>query len=212
MSWNPLRKQKQLAIEMNVSKCSITRILHGLKHFGAYRRSVSHLLNKKLLKKCLKKYKKLLKRFAKHERQRILFANEKILSIEEKFNCQNDRVYACSCYEALEKAPHTQCGHQPPWWWAMGCVMVWRNRDSFLQTGSENEWCSLSKYAGGSNSTSGGYHLQRCTGLLLPAELSPCTQGETETDVVVKRMCQTSSAWRSDVQQVQTSIPWVTSS
>ncbi len=44
----------------------------------------------------------------------------------------------------------------------------------------------LSKHAGRSNSAAGGYLLQKCTGLLLPARLSPRIQGETDTDVVIR--------------------------
>ncbi len=93
---NPLHKQKQLVAKMNILKHSVHRTFHSNLHFHTYQRCISHLLTKKLKKRCLRKCKKLLKRFAKNEHWRILFTNEKI-SIEEKFNCQNDRIYIRSC-------------------------------------------------------------------------------------------------------------------
>ncbi len=45
--------------------------------------------------------------------QRILFTDEKIFNIEEKFNCQNDHVYAKSCYEVKDKIPRVQISHSP---------------------------------------------------------------------------------------------------
>jgi DDE superfamily endonuclease len=116
---NPLRKQKRLAVEMNVSKRSMSRILREDLQLGAYRRCVSHLLTPRLKKIRAERCKKLLKRFKNKGHRRILFSDEKIFTIEEKINRQNDRVYAKSCYEANEKAPRVTRAHHPP------SVMVW---------------------------------------------------------------------------------------
>ncbi len=48
---------------------------------------------------------------------RILFTDEKIFNIKEKFNCQNDRIYVKSCYEDHDKIPQVQRGHQPSLTW-----------------------------------------------------------------------------------------------
>ncbi len=116
---NPLRKQKRLAVEMNVSKRSMSRILREDLQLGAYRRCVSHLLTARLRKIRADRCKKLLKRFKNNGHRRILFSDEKIFTIEEKINRQNDRVYAKTCYEANEKAPRVTRAHHPP------SVMVW---------------------------------------------------------------------------------------
>ncbi len=92
--------------------------------------------------------------------------------LKKKFNCQNDRIQTPSSCEALGKAICIQRGHHPLSDGLVGCIRAWCNRDSFLRTEGENEQCSLSKHAGKSNSTSGGYHLHRYIGLLLPAGLS----------------------------------------
>ncbi len=106
---------------MNVSRHSVSHILCDDLHLGAYHRCVSHILTDKLKKKNgFDRCKKLLKRFAKKKHRKILFSDEKIFTIEEKFNPQNDRVYARNCYEAKEKVPRVQHAQQPPsamvWW------------------------------------------------------------------------------------------------
>ncbi len=65
------------------------------------------------------KVQKVAKKVPKYAHHRILFTSEMIFNIEEKFNCQNDHVYAKSYYEAKDKIPRVQCGHHPP------LVMVW---------------------------------------------------------------------------------------
>lgn len=117
---NPLRKQKHLAVEMNVSKRSMSRILRQDLQLGAYWRCVRHLLTPRLKKIRAERCEKFLKRFKNNGHRRILFSDEKIFTIEEKINRQNDRVYAKTCYEALEKAPRVTRAHHPP-----SSVMVW---------------------------------------------------------------------------------------
>ncbi len=51
--------------------------------------------------------------------QKILFTDEKIFTIEQKCNKQNDKVYARTSYEDKAKVPRIQRGNQP------SSVMVW---------------------------------------------------------------------------------------
>ncbi len=74
---------------MNASQCSLSCILREDVHASAYRHRASYLLDSRLEKK-LRKMQKLLKRFQKKAHRRILFTDEKIFNIEEKFNRQND--------------------------------------------------------------------------------------------------------------------------
>lgn len=78
-----------------------------------------HLLNNRLKAIRLKRSRVLLKRYAKNRHRDILFTDEKIFDIEEKYNKQNDRVYAKSSEEAAKKVPRVQHGHHP------SSVMVW---------------------------------------------------------------------------------------
>lgn len=116
---NPLRKQRVLAREIGVSTRSMSRILRDDLHLGAFRRSTGHLLTEKLKEIRKIRSKKLLKKYGKEGYKKILFTDEKIFSIEEKFNKQNDRIYAKSYREAKSKVPRVQRGHHPL------SVMVW---------------------------------------------------------------------------------------
>ena len=116
---NPLRKQKRMSAEMGVSTRSMSRILREDLGLGAYRRCVSHMLTPKLKEIRRTRCAALLQRFPGKKYRKILFSDEKIFTIEEKFNRQNDRVYAHNCYEAKENAPRVQRRHHPT------SVMVW---------------------------------------------------------------------------------------
>ena len=149
---NPLRKQKRLAMEMNISRRSMSRILREDLQLGAYRRCVSHLLTPKLKEIRLERCKKLLKRFKNNGHRRILFSDEKIFTIEEKFNRQNDRVYAKSCYEAKEKAPRVTRAHHPPSvmvWWGVSYEVV--TQIHFCETGVKTSDAVYSRLQNWSN-------------------------------------------------------------
>ena len=85
----------------------------------AFKRSRGHLLNDALKENELLKSKRLLRRYARQGHRKILFTDEKIFTVEEKFNKQNDRVYASSAREASQIIGKVQHGHHP------ASVMVW---------------------------------------------------------------------------------------
>lgn len=74
-------------LQTNISRISVSRILrYDLKMKGYAWRKV-HYLNDRLRKL---QYRKLLQR---HDPKTILFTEDKIFTVEEKFNRHNDRVY-----------------------------------------------------------------------------------------------------------------------
>lgn len=85
----------------------------------AYKRFTGHLLTPKLKKIRRERAKALLARHDGNWYKKILFTDEKIFTIEQKFNRQNDRVYATSSHEAKDKVPRISRGHHPT------SVMVW---------------------------------------------------------------------------------------
>ena len=85
---------------------------------GAYRRSMGHLLTPSLKGIRRLRAKQLLVQYAEKHRN-ILFTDEKIFTIEEHFNKQNDRVYAHSVQEAAQVIYMVERGHHP------ASVMVW---------------------------------------------------------------------------------------
>lgn len=116
---NPHRKQKILSREMNIKKDCMARIIKRDLGLHAYKRHTGHLLTEALKQKRKAKSKALRRQYAKNGHRRILFTDEKIFTVEESFNKQNDRVYALSSRHASEVSPRIQRGHHP------ASVMVW---------------------------------------------------------------------------------------
>jgi len=116
---NPVRKQSVMSREMNIPKRSMSRLLTEDLGVRAYRRSTGHFLTPRLMQQRERKCRRLLQRYANNKHRTILFTDEKIFTIEESFNRQNDRVYASSSREARQTVPKVQRGHHP------SSVMVW---------------------------------------------------------------------------------------
>ncbi len=115
----PCRRQKILAREMNISRRSLGRIINEDLQLKAYKKRTGQLLTPRLRDIRLKRSRELLQLYGKKFYKRILFTDEKYFYVQEKFNRQNDRIYARSSRDAREKAPPVERGHHP------SAVMVW---------------------------------------------------------------------------------------
>lgn len=113
---NPCRTQKKMALQANISRISVNRILKYDLKLKAYSRRKVHYLNDRLRKLRRERCRQLLKR---HDPKKILFTDEKIFTVEEKFNRQNNKVYAKSSREVPATARNVQRAHHP------ASVMVW---------------------------------------------------------------------------------------
>lgn len=116
---NPVRKQKLMAIQMSIKRSTLKKIINDDLGLHAYRRRKGHMLNARLKAIRLARSRVLLKRYAQNGHKKILFSDEKIFTVEESFNCQNDKVYARNSLEANIIAPRILRGHHP------SSVMVW---------------------------------------------------------------------------------------
>ncbi|RVE53060.1 hypothetical protein evm_002358 [Chilo suppressalis] len=117
---NLKRKQKLLALQMELSRTTVKRVLNKDLGLRAYRRKTGHRLNARLMDLRLKRCRALLKRYAgKKNIGKNLFSDEKIFTVEESYNKQNDKVYAHSSEEASNRIPRVQRGHFP------SSLMVW---------------------------------------------------------------------------------------
>ena len=67
----------------------------------------------------LERSRNLLRQHAKNQHRRILISDETIFITEEKFNRQNDKVYAQSHEESRQVAPQVLHGYHP------ASVTVW---------------------------------------------------------------------------------------
>lgn len=116
---NPLRKQKIMAREMKIPTRTMSRIIKQDLGLGAYRRTTGQRLTATLRNIRAKRAKALIRRHANEGHRQILFTDEKIFTVEQKYNRQNDRVYAHSSREAADKIGKIERGHHP------AAVMVW---------------------------------------------------------------------------------------
>lgn len=116
---NPLRKQKIMSREMDISRRTMSRLIKNDLGMGAYRRVTGQRLNNALKKIRLERAKALLRRYGDGRYRKIMFSDEKIFTIEEKYNRQNDKVYARSSQEAKDKIGRVERGHHP------SSIMVW---------------------------------------------------------------------------------------
>ncbi len=102
ITWNPCCKQnlpRDEFITQNRFVCSHRRFPQ------TYKRYTRHLLDTPLRCLWLERLKKLLRVYGKNLFKKISFTDEKIFTIEEKFNKQNDKVYAWTLYKAKSKVP-----------------------------------------------------------------------------------------------------------
>ncbi|XP_055918417.1 uncharacterized protein LOC129950507 [Eupeodes corollae] len=97
---NPLRKQKIMSRELDISARSMSRLIRDL-HMKAYRRATGHLLTPSL--------------------KTIRLERSKAFAVarEEVYNKQNDKIFATSSKGAKKVVPRVQRGHHP------ASVMVW---------------------------------------------------------------------------------------
>jgi len=75
---------------------------------AAYRRSKEHLLTP-----ALKEIRQTRTELFLQWHENIFFMDEKIFTIEEQDNRQNDKMYAQTSCEAKENVPRVQRGHHP---------------------------------------------------------------------------------------------------
>lgn len=118
---NPLRKQRILSREMNISKQSISCIPNQDLGLFAYKWHTGQVLTKALKNARKGKSKELLHRHADNGHRRTLFTDGTIFTAEESFNEQNDRVYVMpsrpdtTC--SRSPSPRGEKGHHPAVWW-----------------------------------------------------------------------------------------------
>lgn len=97
----------------------MSRIIKQDLGLRAFKRQTGQCLTVALKENRKKKSRRLLSLYGKERYKEILFTDEKIFTVEETFNKQNDRVYAQSSKEARELVPRIERGHYP------ASVMVW---------------------------------------------------------------------------------------
>ncbi|KAI6660137.1 Transposase [Oopsacas minuta] len=93
---NPRRSMRKMASVLKISHRSVQRIVKNQLGMRSFKRKTVHFLSSKIMGKRLVRSKGLLKRHAVYGINNILFSDEKLFTIEEANNAQNDRIIATS--------------------------------------------------------------------------------------------------------------------
>jgi transposase len=116
---NPRRSSGKLALETGTSKTSMRRILNidlGLK---PYRKIKRHGLSAKNKEDRVKRCQQLLKRRGAKSVEKIIFSDEKMWTLQESYNAQNDRIYSVSIQDIPQNVRTVQRYQNT------SAVMVW---------------------------------------------------------------------------------------
>ena len=125
---NPRRSVRKMAKELKISRGSLQNIMKKDLGLSSYKRRKVHFLTKSMKVKRLSRSKCLLSRFATHGLDQVLFSDEKLFTIEEVSNSQNDRILSSSSSTIPEKYRYVQRTQKPL------SVMVWAGISSVGRT------------------------------------------------------------------------------
>ncbi len=99
---NPQRSARKLALEEGIDTRSMRRIVQIDLGRKAYKKRKLHGLSTKQMAARLERCKALLIRHGSDDVQKIVFSDEKLFVVEQKYNPQNDRIYALSIEDIPE--------------------------------------------------------------------------------------------------------------
>ena len=98
---------------------NMSRLIRDDQHVRVYRCSKGHILTPALKAIRQTRAECLLQWHAENRLKNILFMHEKIVTIEEQYNHQNNKIYAQTSHEVKENILKAQGGHHTSY------IMVW---------------------------------------------------------------------------------------
>ncbi|EYC04911.1 hypothetical protein Y032_0085g1858 [Ancylostoma ceylanicum] len=108
-----------MAKEVGIGRCSMRKIVREKLNLYPYRLQKAHALTDVMRKNRKKLCKQLLKRFAQSRFRTIVFTDEKLFTVDQVANAQNDRVLCRSITRANRKGRIVAKTAHPQ------CLMVW---------------------------------------------------------------------------------------
>ena len=115
---NPQRSMRKMALELKIPRESVRTIVKSDLGLFPYKKRKVHFISAQIKIKMLAR-KALLARFASFGLDEILFSDEKLFTVEQAYNRQNDRILSSSLssipqeYRCVQRVQHPQS------------VMVW---------------------------------------------------------------------------------------
>ena len=93
---NPRRSMRKIASEIKISRESVRTIVKRDLCLFPYKRRKVHFISAAIKQKRLARSKILRDRFASHGLDQIIFSDEKLFTVEQALNTQNDRILSSS--------------------------------------------------------------------------------------------------------------------
>ena len=116
---NPRRSLRKMAVELKVSRGSLQNLVRNDLGLRSFKRKKVHFLSKQIREKRKSRSKILLNRLANQGLERVVFSDEKLFTIEEATNTQNDRILAKTSSSIPEQHLFVSRAQKP------SSVMVW---------------------------------------------------------------------------------------
>ena len=116
---NPRRSLRKVAKDININRESVRQIVKNVFKCKPYKLQKAHLLTDKMKEVRCKRAKALQHLVANQGHERILFSDEKIFTIEQHLNPQNDRIWSPDVSTAISTARKVTRSQKP------AAVMVW---------------------------------------------------------------------------------------
>ncbi|KAI6646234.1 MhmaT1 transposase [Oopsacas minuta] len=116
---NPRRSIRKMAREYPVNRETLRKMIHEDLGLKSLKRQTVHHLTPTLRIKRLERCKKLLRRLINEDSVQILFSDEKIFTVDEATNRQNDRMIVSPCKDIPESIKFIDRVQRPL------SVMVW---------------------------------------------------------------------------------------
>ncbi|KAI6658776.1 MhmaT1 transposase [Oopsacas minuta] len=116
---NPRQSMSKLLSELKISRTSVHKIVKSSLGLSSYKRRKVHYLSTAIRQKLLLRSKKLLSRLAEHGYHNVLYSDEKLFTIEEASNSQNDRILSSTSSTINEELRYVRRVQRPL------SVMIW---------------------------------------------------------------------------------------
>uniref|UniRef100_A0A914EPI5 Transposase n=1 Tax=Acrobeloides nanus TaxID=290746 RepID=A0A914EPI5_9BILA len=95
--------KRKIAREEGISERTVRRIVKEDMKSKSYKKQEAHFLDEDMMKVRKQRCQTLLRRFQNDSHRSIVFSDEKMFTIEEKFNKQNNRIIARNIEEANQR-------------------------------------------------------------------------------------------------------------
>ena len=116
---NPRRSLRTMTVELKVSRGSLQNLVRNDLGLRSFKRKKVHFLSKQIREKRKSTSKILLNRLANQGLERVVFSHEKLYTIVDSTNTQNDRILAKTSSSIPEQHLFVSRAQKP------SLVMVW---------------------------------------------------------------------------------------